>query len=246
MADDWEASYGISNANADPDNDGLSNRDEYRNGTLPANADTDGDGLPDGWEVKYGLDPLDPSGENGANGDLDGDGWTNREEYQNNTDPLSASSPIPEPPDVVEVHPHDGAGTTDTTRIPINASFAVNLYDKDGINLQDTDSIILTINDGVNPVYSVSPADTDVVRTVKISPDEDSRVSNLWVIYDRSREGTLGYFPYGKTIIITVEAKDRLGDWMQVHTYSFAVESKQDHDRGFQGITWNRCPPIGQ
>ena len=169
MADDWETSYGISNANADPDKDGLSNRYEYRNGTLPANADTDGDGLPDGWEVKYGLDPLDPSGENGANGDLDGDGWTNIEEYQNNTDPLSASSPIPEPPDVVEVHPHDGAGTTDTTRIPINASFAVNLYDKDGINLKDTDSIILTINDGVNPVYSVSLADTDVVRTVKLS-----------------------------------------------------------------------------
>jgi hypothetical protein len=234
MADDWEASYGISSPSADLDNDGLSNRDEYLNGTLPGNADTDGDGLPDSWEVKYGLDPLDPLGENGPGGDLDGDGWTNIEEYRNGTDPTSASSPLQVPPVVVEVHPHDGAGTTDTTRVPINASFAVKLYDKDGINIKDTDSIILTIDDNVNPVYSVSLSDTDVLRTVKLSPDEDSRVSSLWVIYDRSQEDTLGYFPYGKTIIITVEAKDRLGDWMQVHTYSFAVETKQDHNEAFK------------
>ena len=234
MADDWEASYGISSPSADLDNDGLSNVNEYRNGTLPGNADTDGDGLPDGWEVNYGLDPLDPLGENGPGGNLDGDGWTNIEEYRNGTDPTSASSPLQVPPVVVEVHPHDGAGTTDTTRVPINASFAVKLYDKDGINIKDTDSIILTIDDNVNPVYSVSLSDTDVLRTVKLSPDEDSRVSSLWVIYDRSQEGTLGYFPYGKTIIITVEAKDRLGDWMQVHTYSFAVETKQDHNEAFK------------
>lgn len=37
----------------DPDNDGLTNIEEYRHHTDPLNPDTDGDGLPDGWEAKY-------------------------------------------------------------------------------------------------------------------------------------------------------------------------------------------------
>lgn len=47
--------------------------------------DTDGDGMPDEWEIKYGLDPQDPSD---ANGDISGDGYTNIEKYINGIDPL--------------------------------------------------------------------------------------------------------------------------------------------------------------
>ncbi|MBR4219855.1 MAG: S8 family serine peptidase, partial [Victivallales bacterium] len=36
--------------------------------------DSDGDGLPDWWELYYGLDPNDSTGDNGADGDPDGDG----------------------------------------------------------------------------------------------------------------------------------------------------------------------------
>lgn len=46
--------------------------------------DSDGDGMPDAWEIKYGLDPNDPSD---ANGDLNGDGYTNIEKYINGIDP---------------------------------------------------------------------------------------------------------------------------------------------------------------
>jgi hypothetical protein len=49
-----------------------------------AEQDTDGDGMPDWWEIKYGLDPNDPSD---AAKDKDGDGYTNLEEYLNGTDP---------------------------------------------------------------------------------------------------------------------------------------------------------------
>lgn len=46
--------------------------------------DTDLDGMPDEWEVKYGLNPNDPSD---ANGDINGDGYTNIEKYINGIDP---------------------------------------------------------------------------------------------------------------------------------------------------------------
>jgi hypothetical protein len=49
--------------------------------------DMDSDGLPDVWEILYGLDPFDPTGNNGADGDPDGDGLTNIEEYLLGTDP---------------------------------------------------------------------------------------------------------------------------------------------------------------
>ena len=47
-------------------------------GTPPV--DRDHDGMPDVWEVRSGLDPLNPTD---SSGDLDGDGYTNVEEYLN-------------------------------------------------------------------------------------------------------------------------------------------------------------------
>ncbi len=45
--------------NGDPDHDGLTNLEEYQNGTDPNNADSDGDGITDGGEVDQGTDPND-------------------------------------------------------------------------------------------------------------------------------------------------------------------------------------------
>jgi pectate lyase len=54
---------------------------EYRGEPLK---DTDGDGMPDEWELRYGLNPNDPSD---AAGDCNGDGYTNVEKYINGLDP---------------------------------------------------------------------------------------------------------------------------------------------------------------
>ena len=51
--------------------------------------DSDGDGMPDEWEIKYGLDPKDPSD---AGKDKDEDGFTNFEEFEAKTDPTDSSS----------------------------------------------------------------------------------------------------------------------------------------------------------
>ena len=64
------------------------------------NQDTDHDGMPDWWELKYSLNPNDPSD---AGFDADGDGLTNLQEYQNRTGPKTADSDNDGMPDGWEV-----------------------------------------------------------------------------------------------------------------------------------------------
>jgi hypothetical protein len=156
LPDWWEVENGLdptdstgnNGADGDPDEDGLTNQEEYekddwKNGrTDPQNPDTDedgypdgweakqdppydptdkdshphyetdpnldtdGDGLPDWWEVANGLDPLDPTGNNGANGDPDEDKLTNKEEYDGN-DAWNEKKTNPKNPDT------DGDGYPD-------------------------------------------------------------------------------------------------------------------------------------
>ncbi len=158
-----------------------------------------------------------------------GDGWSNLSEYRAGTDPSSIASPLPTPPRVAAVHPHDGAGVSDAVRIPVDASFAVMLPDGEGIDLTDPESVILTIDAGVNSPYDVTLEDTGVLRVVKTSADADTHARSLWVVYERSCEEDLGDYPFSQTVLITVQAKDRMDYWMQEQTYSFRVESEQDH-----------------
>lgn len=119
-----------SDAYKDYDGDGLNNLEEYLNGTDPLNPDTDNDSMPDGWEVHYGLNPLNASD---ANGNLDitsnqtyyhsnpscpfygtyttGDSLTNLQEYLSDTNPTDPDTDDDGIPDCCEVfvwEPPDG------------------------------------------------------------------------------------------------------------------------------------------
>ncbi len=86
LPDWWEMKYfgHLGNdADADSDADGLTNMQEYENGTDPTDTDTDNDGMNDGWEVSHCLDAL----VNDAQDDADGDGFTNYFEYLMGCDP---------------------------------------------------------------------------------------------------------------------------------------------------------------
>jgi hypothetical protein len=89
IPDDVELAAGLdpddaTDAAGDLDGDGLSNLDEFMNGTDLLDPDTDGDGLSDGDEVHvHGTDPHDPD----TDGDTLPDGW----EIAHGMDPTSAA-----------------------------------------------------------------------------------------------------------------------------------------------------------
>ena len=65
LSDAWELNNQLdplaSNAEQDPDSDGLTNLQEFELGTIPTSPDSDGDTLSDGLEVQLGLNPIDKS-----------------------------------------------------------------------------------------------------------------------------------------------------------------------------------------
>ena len=76
---------GISDADVDADEDGLTMLEESAQETDPLHSDTDKDGLTDGDEVKvYGTDPLNP--------DTDGDGIKDGDEILIGLDPLNGKT----------------------------------------------------------------------------------------------------------------------------------------------------------
>ncbi|MHA1583926.1 MAG: hypothetical protein ACTSWL_01605, partial [Promethearchaeota archaeon] len=108
---------GISDADDDEDNDSLGNLQEFQIGTDPLNPDSDGDTLDDGWEIMYGLNPLNAGD---SMGDLDNDGLNNFEEYRNNGNPTLSDS--------------DGDGLNDYDEFILGTQLSNPDSDSDGFN----------------------------------------------------------------------------------------------------------------
>jgi hypothetical protein len=91
MDDAWEIIHGldatVDDRQGDPDQDTLSNIEEYALGSRPDRKDTDGDGLSDAWEVDHGYGLLSPESESVLQADSDEDGLTLLQEAQAGTDP---------------------------------------------------------------------------------------------------------------------------------------------------------------
>jgi len=207
-------------AGSDEDSDGLTNRQEFEGvngfsrtdprGTdldldgIPDGWDSDGDGMPDGWEATQELDPNDDGTtdpiKQGADGDWDSDGWKNLEEYNAQTVPNDAGSkPDNDAPVIEETIPDDQDGIVSQSikmplplRVPYNVSFGVRITDDIGIDLTDNNSIIFTIDDGVNPAYDKNLGAAEV-RYIKLTSSEpNDYVTSLWVVYDRSQDAGNG------------------------------------------------------
>jgi len=115
-------------------------------------ADTDGDGMPDGWEVHFGLDPLDPSD---AGADPDDDGMTNLEEYEWTLDYLLPGTP---PGEMPWFDPADGLDPTnpDTDGDGLSDGDEVNVH---GTNPLDPDTDDDGMPDGWEVQYGLDPLD---------------------------------------------------------------------------------------
>jgi hypothetical protein len=147
----------------DTNNDRVWTAGEIWSETDPLNADTDGDGLTDGWEIRYGLDPLDNGtlslrngtalASNGPAGDPDSDGFSNLQELTNGTNPMEPNNVTPPPPGQIVIGPQTPAitvgavtNTREFTDWAIDDLIMLDEYNGDGTNNQGTD--IYRANDG--------------------------------------------------------------------------------------------------
>jgi uncharacterized repeat protein (TIGR01451 family) len=145
MPDSFEREHGLDPNNAsdaanDPDDDGLSNLEEFQRGTDPNLPDTDFDLLPDGAEISAGTDPRNP--------DTDGDGLadgaeTNTGEFVNpndtGTDPLDPDSDDDGLLDGVETNTDTFVSADNTGTDPLDP-------DTDGDGASDGTEVFVMIN----------------------------------------------------------------------------------------------------
>jgi len=146
-------------ADDDTDQDGITNAEEYRQGTDPLNSDTDGDGLSDLMEIAIGSDSV--------SWDTDGDGVSDYDEAINQKDPSKRDAP-----EVVDVETYkpsadtDGDGISDYKEAQNGTD--PNASDTDGDGISDADEWAY----GTNPNQVDQAEDLTKASITNLSKDE--------------------------------------------------------------------------
>lgn len=169
MDDEWEMSKGLNpflnDRENDMDVDGLSNLQEFTQGTHPAETDTDRDGLIDGEEAQYGTDPRQL--------DSDGDGIADAVEVLLGYDPTQPQAGVSLATDADD----DGLTLEQELRLGTDPSVSDDLDDQDS----DGDGL----PDNWEVTHGMSPLVSDIGGVV----NEDHDADGLTLIHE-ARVGT--------------------------------------------------------
>ncbi|MDM8538359.1 hypothetical protein QUF70_16515, partial [Desulfobacterales bacterium HSG17] len=191
IPESWEIEHGLdinnpADASLDSDNDGLTNLEEYLNGTDPNVPDTDNDGINDGDERLAGSDPADNTvSTSEQTPDSDNDGlpdWYENDHGLNPNDPSDATQDkdkdgLPNLSEFIsdtnpENNDTDNDGITDGQEIS-QQSNPLDMFSLSSANSQDTDK------DGLPDWYEEKYGlDSENPEDAKLDADEDG-LNNL-------------------------------------------------------------------
>ncbi len=136
---------------ADRDADGLADTDETTiHNTEIDNPDTDGDGMTDGWEVKHGLNPLDPSD---ANSDSNNNNVIDLDECKQELKKLDSDLDGLNNYDELFIYNTNPYEVDDTDKDGLSDAQEINIYKTDRTNA-DTDGDGLNDGNEVNDLHS--------------------------------------------------------------------------------------------
>lgn len=147
----------VSDADEDPDGDGLSNKEEIDRGLDPLKYSSDDDALSDLEEIRAGTDPL--------SADTDRDGLTDDSELRLRTDPLNADSNGNGTPDGSEIY--TSVATSSDGTIMVELTGVGDVAKNARVRTRDEDFRFQNISGQVGPaaeVVSKQPFQIDNVR----------------------------------------------------------------------------------
>ena len=114
--------------------------------------------------------------------------------------------------------------------MPHDTAVAVLLESAYGINITNVANVAFTIDDGaLNYSRNLS---ADSVRVVKLTDDDDDKVTRMWVVYDRSNDSDVGQQPYDydSDVNVQVDATDTMSNSISQFSFDFNVETSEEHD----------------